>query len=154
MNFIFKDFIPKHAASIDGVILSGNWSDLKSGKPEQLVKDLKETLKYLEEKHIKVVILGQNEIYNIPYPSIAAREYEYGKKISANYVVGKAYELNATLKRKFDPLYIDIYNYKDIPPLSNKYDPYMFDEHHLTKYGADIVVEKLYNNKSFINFLK
>jgi peptidoglycan/LPS O-acetylase OafA/YrhL len=149
VKYIFYDFIPKHASSINGVILSANWIDLKSGNPEQLVKDLNATLKYLKEHHIKAVVLGQNETYTISYPSIAAREFEYGTKVSDKYLETASYKLNTMLKKEFSPTYIDIYNYDKKPSLSKSYDPYMFDKNHLTKYGADLVFKKIESNTAF-----
>lgn len=147
INYIYKDYVKNNADLIDGIIISGNWIGEIENK-EQLIKDLRNTINYLQELNLKAVIVGQNETYTMPFESIAALEYEHNKILRTNYIDNDSYILNNLLKQEFKDLYIDIYNSKSIKHLSGEdVIPYMSDENHFTKYGADLTASKIISQK-------
>jgi hypothetical protein len=154
INYIYHDFIPGNAAKIDGVILSASWLGvLKNGDKEELVNDIKNTLGYIAKYNIPVIIIGQNETYTIPYATIAAKEMAAHKKMSPRFINRTSGVVNGLLSEKFSTQYIDIYN-SSIPLMLNNSIPYMFDNNHYTKYGADLTVHKIITNpitERFIN---
>ncbi|WP_345950340.1 acyltransferase family protein [Mucilaginibacter sp. PAMB04274] len=77
INYIYHDYLIKNKDKIDGVIISANWINTPDGNLEALEQNLENTLAYLKKYNIRVVILGQNETYTIPYPVVAARELQY-----------------------------------------------------------------------------
>lgn len=151
INYVYKDFIPKNAADIDGVIISSNWVEAED--KESLISNLKETINYLHQHKIKVILLGQNETYIIPYTSIAAREYEYKEIMGYKYLDPSSKEINEILKDELFPYYINIYNLNSFPKLSTDNIPYMSDKNHFTKYGSDLVVKYILKNKEFKNLV-
>jgi len=151
MDYVYNDYIPRHAKEIDGVIISANW--LVADDLFQLGLDLNETINYLKKLNIKVVILGQNETYNISFKTIAAREVQYGSILSDNYISQKSVNTNIYLKTNFKEYYVDIYNLKNVPKLSSANVPYMNDINHYTTYGANNVANVILENKVFLKFL-
>ena len=153
-KYVYSDFIVNN--KIDGVIICANWVNAKTWNisPEQLLNNINETISYLNKYHIKSVVIGQNEIYTIPYSTIAAQENQYNIRISKKYLVKDAYEINNFLYEKLKPYYINIINTNYTPPLSSDNTPYMDDENHYTKYGADLATDKILLDpiiKSFLN---
>lgn len=153
-KYVYSDFIVNN--KIDGVIICANWVNAKTWNisPEQLLNNINETISYLDKYHIKSVVIGQNEIYTIPYSTIAAQENQYNIRISKKYLVKDAYEINNFLYEKLKPYYVNIINTNYTPPLSSDNTPYMDDENHYTKYGADIATDKILSDpiiKSFLN---
>ncbi|QJD95174.1 acyltransferase [Mucilaginibacter robiniae] len=154
MNFIFNEYFPLHYKKIDGVIISANWVKVPEDQQEALISDLKKTIQVFKNYHIPTVIVGQNETYRIPYSVIVARECEYNIINRTQYLDANALKTNKLLLHKLTNSYIDIYNYKSVPSLSINNDPYMLDENHFTKYGANITVQKIISTPPFINFLQ
>ncbi|WP_138479050.1 acyltransferase family protein [Dyadobacter bucti] len=156
IDYIYLDYLPKNAHKIDGVIISANWITCNS--PKELVRDLHETIAYLEKLKIKVILIGQNETYTIPYASIAARENEYdydaSEQFSNRFLVPLSDTINNTLRRHFQSKYVDIYNISSIPKVSENNIPYMSDQNHFTKYGADLVAKKILSSREFADFLE
>lgn len=155
MWFIFHDFIPKHSGEIGGVIISAHWYiSIKENKStSDLIADIQQTIAFLKHYSINSVVVGQSEVYNIPYVTIAAKEYERGVKISERYLDHQAYTINELLKRQLGEKYIDIINKGNIPRLSPNLVPYMFDQDHFTKYGADLATAKILQNPSMLKIL-
>lgn len=146
MNLVFNDFINKNYDKIDVVLISTHWLMYRNGalgyKKEDIKENLLATIRYLQNKNIKVLVLGQTETYTIPYPKIIMLNKTFDQNLDSRYIDIEASEVNEYLK-SFIPkdVYIDVYNKSVI-----KYDdeiktPYMFDENHLTKFGADNLLE-------------
>lgn len=152
MDYIFHDYILNYANEISGVIISANWLRGKDN-PVELVNDLKATIKYIEGQGIDVVVIGQNETYTVSYTSIAAKEYQYRKPIRNKYINRNSFEMNEYLKTSLPKYYIDIYDVVDSQRMSSDHIPYMFDLDHFTKYGADIVAQKIFTNKLMAELL-
>jgi peptidoglycan/LPS O-acetylase OafA/YrhL len=152
INFMYTDFIPKNAENIDGIILSSNWENELKNK--DLISDIEGTIRYLEKLHIPVILLGQNETFIIPYPSIAAREHELNKSVSDKFITASSKETNALLLKKFKSNYINIFNNGTYKKLSDSNIPYMVDQNHYTKYGADCVVREILNKPQLKAFFK
>ncbi|KAA6438957.1 acyltransferase [Dyadobacter flavalbus] len=143
INFVYHDFIKNNADKIDGVIISAVWSKDDSNTPEQVLGYIKKTIDYCNKYNIKVMIIGESETYNIPYPSIAAKEYEYESEESEKYLISSSYTFDNYLSENLKPYYVRIINMDSFPPLSKENTPYMFDENHFTKYGADLAINKI-----------
>ena len=151
INYVYSSFIPKNATKINGVIISSSW--INNGDPELTVSEIKHTLEYLGAFGIPAIIIGQNETYTIPYPSIAAREHEYSAHLSSKYLNPKCAQTNSIMKRALSPVFIDIYNLNSFPKLSSDMKPYMLDQNHFTKYGADCVTKEILKTKTFQSFI-
>jgi peptidoglycan/LPS O-acetylase OafA/YrhL len=142
MDYIYKDFIPHNADDIDGIILAGSWSGEKKEKDGNLLIALEETVNYLKKYHIKLIVIGQTERYTIPYVTVAARNYEKHRFTNNEYLDTRANVVDKELQKKLGYLYIKVINTNTFPAVSKDGTPYMWDEHHLTKYGADLLVDK------------
>ncbi|KUJ61661.1 hypothetical protein AR687_12030 [Flavobacteriaceae bacterium CRH] len=151
---IFNKFIVEHKSNIDVIVLSCNWTNYPSSAGyatnEELVKDVYATVKMLKKMGIKkVFVIGQGEEYNIDYPRVVAFNLE--GKHGKSYINEESVVLNNDLKKLIpSENYIDIF-------LNNKikhYDavnkvPYMFDDDHMTIYGADQIVDLLLKKNIF-----
>jgi len=141
IDYIYRDFILKNKEHIDGIILSANWARGHYDKAV-LFDDLDNTITYLNKYNFKIILLGQTEVYRIPYPYIAAREIQFHLKSSKNYRDPQVADLNKLLQKTFFKYYVPIYT-DESPDLLSGGIPYFFDENHLTKYGADLATTKI-----------
>jgi len=154
MDYVYNDFIVNNSKKIDGIFICANWIGRASGNNERMVTDVRNTIKYLEDLGIPVVLIGQNEVYNMSYTSIMAKENEYNMKLRDGQINMDSYKINDLMKDQFKSNYINIINTNSFPGLSSSNSPYMFDENHFTKYGADLAMVKIFSNpitKKFIN---
>ncbi|GAA3945627.1 acyltransferase family protein [Chitinophaga oryziterrae] len=152
INYVYYDYISKHASQINGVIICANWIDSHDDNAT-LVNNIKATLQLLDKYHIKAIIIGQNETYTMPYPYIAAWEYQLNIKLARKYVKPRSALVNDFLKYKLPSQYIDIYNSDSLPGISATGTPYMLDDHHVTHYGADLLIKKILSNQIAHAFL-
>ncbi|MCE7059698.1 acyltransferase family protein [Dyadobacter sp. CY343] len=150
IDFVYKNYLPKNASNIDGVIISANWV---SGDHNELPDEIEETIAYLKKLSLNTIILGQNETYTIAFSSIAARETEYGKLLRNRYRDDKSRQINSILKDRLKSRYIEIYDMQGVPKLTSKNTPYMYDQNHYTKSGADLVTQIIWYNPLFQKFL-
>jgi peptidoglycan/LPS O-acetylase OafA/YrhL len=151
MHFMYGNFIPVNAKNIDGVIISAYWESVKN--KEQDLNDIKETIKYLRNINVPVIVIGDNETYTIPFSSIAARDFQYSTNLSNRYLNVETVNISNFLKANLGEYYVDILNLKGIVKVYDGKVPYMFDKNHLTKYGADRVTENIMRDPKFIRFL-
>jgi len=147
-QYIFYEFLIKNKKHIDGVILGGSWYKVPQ---EDVVEPLLQVTRYLKTLGIPVIIMGQTNLYTIPFPSIIAKGMESNTDLTYRYSIKQAAVFNDFLKQKLKPYYIDIYYNKEIPAMSSNFDPYEFDRNHLSKYGADLVVKKILSDPIFID---
>lgn len=154
MDYVFKEFIPKNADKIDGVIISGNWAGQKSVGPDNVLTGLKDAVAYLEHYDIEAVIIGQTERYTVNYPVVAARGEQFDTDNTDFYRDAYTEELDAYLNDNLKGVYIDVINEEEVPPLSAEGEPYMRDKDHVTKYGADILVDRLKEDKVWEEFME
>ncbi|WP_051359720.1 acyltransferase family protein [Adhaeribacter aquaticus] len=152
MDYIYLDFVPKNAAKIDGVIISAHWAAVKDIDKEVILNDIKEAVNYLKKYNINTIIIGQTEGYTIPYPVVAAKNFE-SKIEREKYLDDYCYEIDTYLSDNLGASYIKVINKNSFPTLSSKNEPYMFDMNHVTKFGADLVVEKVLNDSTAMNLL-
>jgi hypothetical protein len=148
MDFIFREFIPQNSEKIDGVILTGSWSGQKSSISHDsiLLKGVMETINYLEKFNIKTIVIGETERYLIPYTTIAARNVEGNSSSVSTYLDPSSYAIDDYLRDNLGLKYIPVINKEYFPQLSKNNEPYMSDTHHVTKYGADLILEKVFAN--------
>jgi peptidoglycan/LPS O-acetylase OafA/YrhL len=140
IDYTYKDFVVKNADKIDGVMISANWILIKD-KP-QFLKDMQNTLNYLRKFKLKTIIIGQNETYAIPYPTIKAKEIQYNISLTKRYISTASYDIDKFIKKNFRANYVSIIN-DTIPGLKDNEVPYIFDKHHFTVYGADLAIKKI-----------
>jgi hypothetical protein len=144
-HYIFYDFLIKNKMHIDGVILGGAWYS----NGNEILGPLLKVCAYLKQLGIPVVIIGQANVYTIPLPSVMAKGLENNTDVTSFFSDKKAATLDAFLKEKFSPYYVDIYYSNQIPPISSGSEPYMFDSNHFSKHGADLVVKKIISDNLF-----
>lgn len=152
INYIYKDYLPEHAAKYDAVIISGHW--IGAANKEALVKDLRATIRFLHDLHLKTVILGQTESYSIPYPFIVAWGYQLNKKLDNLFIQPETGVFNDYLRQNLKDDYVDIYNQDSIPGILANGVPYIFDKDHLSKEGAVLRVRKMFEQPLFESMLK
>jgi hypothetical protein len=153
MNYIYHDFIVNNSKKIDGIILDAHWFR-NFDALNKLSNDLKSTIDYINKYKIKVIVIGQTENYTIRYPIIVAKEYQFNRNLAAHFLNKDSYITNQVLSKKFQSVYIDIYNSNQKTPPSSVNTPYMFDNNHFTKYGADLATKKILSNAITEKFLK
>lgn len=145
-RYIYREFLIKNKNHIDGVILGGIWYK----RPQvEVVGPLLEVIQYLKTLGIPVVIMGQTNVYSIPFPSIIAKGMQSNTDFTNLYSIKQAAAFNDFLKQKLRPYYIDVFYNKQLPAVSSGFDPYEFDRNHLTKYGADMVVKRILSDPIF-----
>lgn len=156
IDYIFKDFIPSNHAKLAGVIIAGSWSGQKGGEEgaKKAAAETRKTVEYLERFGLKVLVIGDTERYRIPYPTIAARDYESGKSMASSYLTPVPYKVDEYIQQQIPKNHIAVINRNVFPDLSNKLSPYMLDNHHVTKFGADILVDKISKNPVAARFFK
>ncbi|KIQ20939.1 hypothetical protein RT99_13050 [Flavobacterium sp. MEB061] len=151
---IFNKFIVEHKSNIDVVLLSCNWMNYPNSagytSNEELVNDVNATINELKKMGIKkVLVMGQGEEYNIDYPRVIAFNLE--GKLGKSYVNQESVILNNDLKKLVPPEnYINIFldnKIKHYDPVNKV--PYMFDDDHMTIYGADQIVDLLLKKNIF-----
>ncbi len=152
MNYMYNDYLKQNSNKLDGVIISCNWATHITGNNDKDWVLLKRTINYFAQRKIKIIIIGQNETYDISYPVIKAKEIQYNINIRQQYISALAYKINVFLKKNLNQ-YIDIYNATSIPPLSPDGAPYLLDGDHFTTYGADITVQKIFSDPLGVKFI-
>ena len=154
-NFIFNDFLPYNSSKINGIILTGRWNNLGIEiNHDSLITLLKNRITQLNSIGIPSIVIGQNEEYNINYPSIAALQWQYKINSSALYVSNKSLETNKVLLESADlkNYYINIFNVCN-PKINEQKIPYIYDCDHYSIYGAQLVVHEILNNEIMKKFL-
>jgi peptidoglycan/LPS O-acetylase OafA/YrhL len=154
MDYTFFDFIPKNADKIDGVIISGNWAGQRIVGNDSVLFGIKEVIAYLETYDIETVVIGQTERYTVPYPVVAARSDRYDTENNEFYLDDYTQDLDDFLNANLKGVYIDVINEEEFPPLSDEGEPYMRDKDHMTKYGADLLVARLKDDKVWEDFIE
>ena len=152
VHYVYNNFVKKNTGKIDGIILSGNWTNYY-GEPTQLATHLENTISFLKKVGIKTIIIGQNELYSKPYPSVIALQMQYDLTKLETYLLTAPYKFDAVLKKRLPDNYVSIINQKSsIPGFSKNNVPYLFDANHFTKYGADLTIDKMEQNPIFRDF--
>ncbi|MDR1089697.1 MAG: acyltransferase [Prevotella sp.] len=143
VKYILHEFIPQNAGRIETIFFSLYFWGLREDTDEGARDRLEELEKYLQGYNIKLKIIGYTPHYQISYTTIAAREMMVHKSMDKNYEDKDVYKQNNFLKSCFpDSVYIDIYDIKGIKKIED-YTPWMYDNSHLTVFGADQVVDYL-----------
>lgn len=150
-RYIYDEFLPKNKDKINLVLISAHWFmrtnvHLKYSEDEILLS-IKKTIEYFKTHNIPYLIIGQTEYYSLNYPKVVMLK-NLGKKEDEFYVK-KGFEFNQKMKSIIPSQnFIDVYLNSKINHFDNKKQlPYMFDNNHLTTYGADQMVEKLILNR-------
>lgn len=142
----YYKFINENYNSIDKVFISVHW--LMKNMPGLKYTDLElkdnilQMIRYYQSKNIKVYFIGQSESYDINFDKVILYNHYNPAKSKEEYISSSSRKMNLYLK-SFIPAnqYIDIFNLSNI----RKYDsvnamPYMSDNNHFTKFGADQIV--------------
>jgi peptidoglycan/LPS O-acetylase OafA/YrhL len=143
---VLYEFIPQNYNEIGQIIISANWKD----KPdEELQIKIPELIAYLQSFNVKVKIMGQTETYSMSYPSIAARQLLLNRNLDALYIENESREKNRFIKSLIPAtIFVDVYEVKGLRKIDG-YTPYLFDEDHLTEFGADQIIDYAENNGLF-----
>jgi peptidoglycan/LPS O-acetylase OafA/YrhL len=150
---LMDKFIPENKNSISLILLSCNWMNYPTSGGYKSNKELGEgitaTIKMFEKLGIKVIVIGQGEEYDIEFPRVVAFNLQGNRQ--KNYVNLESAELNNDLKRIIPSKnYFDIFLNSEIQHYDSKNNiPYMFDDDHMTLYGADQVVDLFLKKKIF-----
>lgn len=80
-NYIYFDYLVKNKKYINGVIISGNWYS----NYEEVTEPLLKVINYLKSLGISTVVIGQNNIYIIPFPFIEAKGIEDNSDLTDFY---------------------------------------------------------------------
>ena len=154
MLFTYNKFIAHSYQSIAGIILSCNWQEHVTATDDMEWTMLKNTIQMIQARHIPLIIIGQNEVYTVPYPVIAAKECQFSISIHKQYLEPRAAKINTLLKANLKPWYIDVYHADNIPLPTASGIPYMFDQNHFTRYGADALVQQVMTAPQTLIFLR
>jgi peptidoglycan/LPS O-acetylase OafA/YrhL/lysophospholipase L1-like esterase len=144
-DYIYFDYLLKNKRHISKIILEGNWFTAQTETVDMITK----TIDYLKKQNIPVVVIGQNNIFTIPFPAIMAKWNESRVDNVNLYINKEAYQYNQLYKAKLKPYYVDIYYYSNIPKLDGNYEPFIVDEDHLSAFGSDLVVKKIFKDTVF-----
>jgi hypothetical protein len=147
VNYILTEFIPKNHSRISEVIITKNWINAEAN---ELKVKLPELINYLQSFKMKIRVLGQTKTYSISFPTIAAKEIYLSKDLANGYVDDISLQRNIFLKNLLPAdIYVDIYdiNLTKITTQTEGYVPYMFDDNHLSVFGADQVIDYVDKNK-------
>lgn len=154
IDYVYSDYIVKHAEEIDGVIITANWLKEVKNCP-RLLKNINKTIDWLRKYNLNnVIVIGQTETYTMSYAYIAAWESELGRNLTDKFKTSKSAEVNEFLKSNLKAApYVDVYNRDTVPSLSVNADPYMIDMDHVTVYGSKLLVHKIFSDSAGIRFL-
>lgn len=146
IDYMYQKFIPENTKKIDEVILVGFWGSQQY--PDETLKiKLQQVIQYFKENGIPLKMIGQTPSYSIIFPNILALQIKNKSVKEENYVESRSAHINTYLKTFIpEDIYIDIYNLPEIIKYNGQ-DPYMHDDDHLSKYGADQVVRYLLQKK-------
>lgn len=144
-HYVYYDFLVKNKKYINGVILGGSWYP----NTEKFLEPLSEVCLYLKNLDIPIIIIGQCNVYTLALPSVMAKGLENNTDVTDFFSDKKAVVSDEVLKERLKPYYVDIYYKTQIPKLSTASEPYMFDSNHFSKYGADLVVKKIFSDPAF-----
>jgi peptidoglycan/LPS O-acetylase OafA/YrhL len=146
IDYMYQKFIPENAKHIDEVILVGFWGSQQY--PDETLKlKLQKVIQYFKEKNITLKMIGQTPSYSIIFPNILALKIKNSTVKEENYINPSSAHINHYLQT-FIPkdIYIDIYTLPEVHKYNGQ-DPYMHDDDHLSKYGADQIIIYLLKNR-------
>ncbi|MBV4359400.1 acyltransferase family protein [Pinibacter aurantiacus] len=149
VNYVLQEFIPQNHSKISEIIITKNWLTLEN---DQLKAKVLELVGYLQRFNIKVRVIGQTKTYAISYPTIAAKEIYLSKDLNNNYAMTESQQANTLLKQLLpSSVYVDVYdvNLTKIKTQAEGYTPYMYDDNHLTVFGADQLIDYAGKNGLF-----
>lgn len=151
-NYIYHEFIPKNKDKIDLVLISAHWLmrnnvDLNYSEDELLAL-IKNTISYFEKYQIQYLFIGETESYLLEYPKILIlknlKSIQTEQYLNNNGALLEA-KIKAIIPAKN---YINCYKIQDIIHFDEKNKlPYMFDNNHLTQFGADQYVQQIIQPK-------
>lgn len=149
MNYTLDEFLPKNKHHIHLLIISANFFGIVTRDPghlNELLASVKKTTDYIASLGIPFVILGQTEVYNIPFPVVASLQLISER---TDYTSAGAYNLNQELKKMYlDSQYFDIYNYASDKRQDVALDSvYMYDGHHFSYPAAEKIIKRMITEK-------
>lgn len=145
IDYIYKDFIPKNAKKIDKVYITAHWGSGQHDYPT-LKKKLQQLIAYLQKQGIAYCIIGQTPAYTMTYGDILALEKKLNTSLEHKYILKQAKDYNTALAKDFKGNdYLDLRTLQFIK-YQNK-QCYMYDDDHLSFFGANQLVEFVLNSK-------
>ena len=142
MHYAFSDYLIKN--KVDGVLLAGAWSDAD-------IPNLAATLDWARDRDVVVVLFGPKIVYDAPLPRLMAAAIEEGKARLPDWHRTASFrildERIRTLAREKNVSYVSYYDLLCVGGACQFSDenghPLAFDRGHLTKWGSQVVADKL-----------
>jgi len=129
-DYFYRGWFPNNGKHIDLVVISWDYS-------EQGLLSVMEDIDWIEgffERHgTPTLYIGQNEVYDQSYPMVRYIDHLFGRTTPPQPA---CVAMNEILKEKLKEKYIDIMGV-EVQRVAPDGTPYMFDDDHLTQYGAE-----------------
>jgi peptidoglycan/LPS O-acetylase OafA/YrhL len=138
IDFVYNDFLPENAQHIDKVYITAFWG---SGQYDAstLKTKIQDLISYLDNNKINYTIIGQTPAYTMGYPEILALEMKTNSSLEQRYILTQAVTYNSFLSKELKSnTYLDISKFHFIKYINRK--SYMYDDDHLSIFGADQLV--------------
>ena len=104
---------------------------------DDLIKKIKFTENYFKKYNIPVIYLGQTDNYPTDFPTHFYLKNDYNvESINTPQLQNKVYAANKLLLKILGNRYINLLDYK-ITKVNKDGTPYIYDQNHLTYYGAE-----------------
>lgn len=147
IEYVFNEYIPENKSNISLIVISASWIMNRNANinmsNEEVINEVENLIKYFNQLKINYLIIGQTETYKLSFPKILMLE-NFGREDS-EFIEKESLEMNENLIKIISPNnYINVFTNPNI----NRYDkdlkkPYMFDDNHLTEFGAKQYIDKL-----------
>lgn len=147
----YKEYLAKLSGDIDLVVFSVHWPMYRNPEIgyslDELATGYKRFLAFFSEKGIPVLVIGQNRNYEMHFSKMAVINRTFGDRDHPDF---DRYEDKITKemylwakKRTPAESYIDIYDLVGFPKFAPDDTPYMVDNNHFSKWGADFVIGRI-----------
>ena len=148
INFVYNDFLPKNAKHIDKVYITAFWGSGQYDANTLKIK-IKDLIAYFDSHKINYTIIGQTPAYTMGFPEILALEMKTNTSLEERYILKQAVTYNNFLSNELNSnVYLDISKFQFIKYIDR--ESYMYDDDHLSIFGADQLVNHiLHQNKLF-----
>ena len=145
MDYIYEQYLVKHP--IQGILLEARWQ-------EKYLSGLGETLSWVRERQIPVILLGPVPEYDAPLPRLLAYSVAWGKPTLANmHRMANEAPLDAEMEGKardeWHVPYVSLYQEICPPQGCTEFAdaahtiPLMSDTDHLNRFGSLLTVRRL-----------
>lgn len=139
MQFIFRDWLPKHSAAVSHIVIASRWD-------RSDIEPLSRTVDQLDQQGPKVTIYGPVPEYMVPAPLILAYEQISSQGLRSRLLKADRQAIDAEFASRFHGRTAYFSPYSNLCPNSGcviERDgvPLFFDRDHLTPQGAQLAVQ-------------